>query len=395
VLRNAAVLVDGPRITAVGPYKELRAAHPSAGGAEVRGVLFPGFIDCHTHAIFGAPRIDDHERRALGQSYQAIAAAGGGILESVHDVRARSEAELLALATSRLDALRAHGTTTVEVKSGYGLDRDTELKQLRVAQRLAAAGSPTVVPTFLGAHEVPPEYRDRRDAYVRLVCDDMLPAVAGESLAKFCDVFCEPGVFAPEAARTILEAARRLGLGLKLHADELEPSGGAELGVALGAASVDHLASISDAGIRALGGSETVAVLLPATMSFLGRQRQAPARRLIDAGAVVALASDFNPGSSPTVGLPGVMSLAVSQLGMRHAEVLTAVTVNAAAALGLAADHGQIAPGMIADLVAAEVSDWREVAYWVGANVVTAVWTAGSACPRLSGPISLGLNVQA
>ena len=194
---------------------------------------------------------------------------------------------------------------------------------------------------------------------------------------------------------TILEAARRHGLGLKLHADELDSSGGAELGVELGAVSVDHLASVSDIGVRALGGSDTVAVLLPATMSFLGRLRQAPARRLIDAGAVVALASDFNPGSSPTVGLPGVMSLAVSQLGMRHAEALTAVTVNAAAALGLAADHGQIAPGMIADLVVADVADWREVAYWVGANVVTAVWTAGSACPRLPGPISLGLNVQA
>jgi imidazolonepropionase len=395
VLRNAAVLIEGPRITAVGPYKDLRAAHPEADEVAVRGVLFPGFIDCHTHAIFGAPRLDDHERRALGQSYQAIAAAGGGILESVRDVRARSEEELAGLARSRLDVLRAHGTTTVEIKSGYGLERDTELKQLRVARRLGAAASPAVIPTFLGAHEVPAEFRERRGAYVRLVCDDMLPAVARESLARFCDVFCEPGVFAPEDARTILEAARRHGLGLKLHADELDASGGAELGVALGAVSVDHLASVSDTGVRALGGSATVAVLLPATMSFLGRPRQAPARRLIDAGAVVALASDFNPGSSPTVGLPGVMSLAVSQLGMRHTEALTAVTVNAAAALGLAADHGQIAPGMIADLVAAEVADWREVAYWVGANVVTAVWTAGSACPRPPGPISLGLNVQA
>jgi len=395
VLRNAAVLVEGARITAVGPYAELRAAHPQADEVAVRGVLFPGFIDCHTHAVFGAPRLDDHERRALGQSYQAIAAAGGGILESVRDVRARSEDALAGLARARLDALRAHGTTTVEIKSGYGLARDAELKQLRVARRLAADGSPAVVPTFLGAHEVPPEFRDRREAYVALVCDEMLPAVARESLARFCDVFCEPGVFSPGEARAVLDAARRHGLGLKLHADELEESGGAELGVSLGAVSVDHLASVSDAGVRALGGSATVAVLLPATMSFLGRLRQAPARRLIDAGAVVALASDFNPGSSPTVGLPGVMSLAVSQLGMRHAEALTAVTVNAAAALGLAADHGQIAPGMIADLVAADVADWREVAYWVGANVVTAVWTAGSACPRLPGPISLGLNVQA
>ncbi|HEY6809081.1 MAG TPA: imidazolonepropionase [Gemmatimonadales bacterium] len=395
MLSNAAVLVDGARIAAVGPYRELKAAHPRAEETPIRGVLFPGFIDCHTHAVFGAPRIDDHERRALGQSYQAIAAAGGGILESVRDVRARGESALAALARTRLDALRAHGTTTVEIKSGYGLELAAELKQLRVARRLAADGSPAVVATFLGAHEVPPEFRDRRAAYVKLVSEEMLPAVARESLARFCDVFCEPGVFSPVEARTVLDAARRAGLGLKVHADELETSGGAELGVALGAVSVDHLAGVSDAGVRALGGAETVAVLLPATMSFLGRQRQAPARRLIDAGAVVALASDFNPGSSPTVGLPGVMSLAVSQLGMRHAEALTAVTVNAAAALGLAGERGQIAPGMAADLVAADVADWREIAYWVGANVVTAVWTGGSACPRLSGPISLGLNVQA
>jgi imidazolonepropionase len=392
VLRDAAVLLDGNRIAWVGP----RADAPNVGAqhaeslqvVEVDGVLFPGFIDCHTHAVFGAPRLDDHERRALGEDYKAIAAAGGGILQSVRDVRGRAAGELEALTRARLATLLAHGTTTVEVKSGYGLDLETELKQLRVMQRLAATQPARLVPTFLGAHEVPPEHRADRAAYVRLVCEEMIPAVAREGLAKSCDVFCEPGVFSPAESRAILTAARRHGLALKLHADEFEGSGGAELAAELGALSADHLAAVSDAGIRALAASDTVAVLLPATMLFLGKRAQAPARRLIEAGAAVALATDFNPGSSPTVSLPLVMGLGVSQLGLRHAEALTAVTVNAAAALGLAAERGQLAPGYSADLVVAAVRDWREVAYWLGANVVSAVWTGGSACPTHTAPIS-------
>jgi imidazolonepropionase len=209
----------------------------------------------------------------------------------------------------------------------------------------------------------------------------MIPAVAREKLADCCDVFCEPGVFNIAESRQILEAAQRHGMRVKLHADELEESGGAELAVELGALSADHLAVVSDSGIKALAGSETVAVLLPATMIFLGKRSQAPARRLIEAGAAVALATDFNPGTSPTMSLPLVMAFGVSQLGLRHAEVVTAVTINAAAALGLAADRGQIAPGCVADLIVAGVKDWQEVAYWMGRDVVTAVWTAGSACP--------------
>jgi len=395
VLRDAAVLLEGGRIGGVGSYAELRAAHADAVAEEVRGVLFPGFIDCHTHAVFGAPRLDDHERRALGEDYKTIAARGGGILQSVRDVRARPEAELGALTRARVRALLAHGSTTIEVKSGYGLDPATELKQLRVIRDVASAERAALVPTFLGAHEVPPEFRDRRADYIQLLCDDMIPAVARERLALACDVFCEPGVFDLAEARIILTAAQRCGLAVKLHADELEGSGGAELAAALGALSADHLAGISDTGIRALAASDTVAVLLPATMAFLGTRGHAPARRLVEAGAVVALATDFNPGSSPTISLPLVMALAVSQLGLRHPEVLNAVTVNAASALGLAADRGQIAPGFRADLVSCDVSDWREVAYWLGANLVTAVWTGGSACPLRSAPISLGLHVEA
>jgi len=296
---------------------------------------------------------------------------------------------------TRVRALLARGSTTIEVKSGYGLDAANELKQLRAIRQTAAAERAALVPTFLGAHEVPPEFRDHRADYVRLVCDEMIPAVAREHLATACDVFCEPGVFAVAETRTILTAAQGHGLALKLHADELEGSGGAELAAALGALSADHLAAISDAGVRALAASDTVAVLLPATMVFLGKRTQAPARRLVEAGAAVALATDFNPGSSPTVSLPLVMALGVSQLGLRYAEVVSAVTVNAAAALGLATDRGQIAPGFRADLVCCGVSDWREVAYWMGEQLVTAVWTGGSACPLPAGSVSLGLHVKA
>lgn len=394
VLSGAAVLLDGPRIAAVGPYAELAAAHPRATREEIRGVLYPGFIDCHTHGVFGAPRLDDHRRRALGETYQAIAAAGGGILQSVRDVRERTEDDLYRLARARLDVLRAHGATTVELKSGYGLALEAELKQLRVIARLKGDSSPDVVATFLGAHEVPPEFRARPEAYVSELCDGMIPAVARRRLATRCDVFCEPGVFSTDASRRILEAARRAGFSLTMHADELEGAGGAELAATLGAQSADHLAAVSPAGIQALAAGGTVAVLLPATMTFLGKRTQAPARALWEAGAAVALATDFNPGSSPTVSLPLVMALGVSQLGMRHEEALTAVTVNAAAALGLAGDRGQIAPGMRADLVALDVSDWREAAYWMGANLVTAVFTAGSACRSLEGPISLGGYVE-
>jgi imidazolonepropionase len=387
VLRDAAVLIEGDRIAWVGPRADA-PGRDHVRTVEVTGVLLPGLIDCHTHAVFGAPRLDDHERRALGVDYKAIAAAGGGILQSVRDVRARSEAELEAVTRSRLAVLLAHGATTIEVKSGYGLELEAELKQLRVIRKLAAELPVTLIPTFLGAHEVPPEHRSNRGVYVQLVCEEMIPTVAREGLARCCDVFCERGVFSPTESRQILSAARRHGLALKLHADELEGSGGAELAAELGALSADHLAAVSDAGIRALAASATVAVLLPATMVFLGKRNQAPARHLIEAGAAVALATDFNPGTSPTMSLPLVMALGVSQLGLRHAEALTAVTVNAAAALGLAGERGQIAPGFAADLLVAAVEDWREVAYWMGANVVSAVWTGGSACPPPMAPIS-------
>ncbi len=387
VLEGAAVLIgDDGRIAGVGPLARLREAAPDAAVTEVDGVLFPGFVDAHTHGVFGMARTADRERRARGEDYKAIAAAGGGILSSVRDVRERTADELADLTRRRLRALLELGTTTVEVKSGYGLSTEAELKQLDVIGRMADAG-PAVIPTFLGAHEVPPEFRDRADQYVELVISEMLPAVRRQGIARYCDVFCEPGVFSVPQARRVLEAARQCGLGLKLHADELDPSGGAELAAELQAVSADHLAAISDRGVAALSAGNTVAVLLPGTMLFLGRRQQAPGRRLVDAGAAVALATDFNPGSSPGMSLPLMGMLGVSQLGLLPAEAVIAITVNGAAAVG-AADRGQIATGFRADVVLAAIRDWRELVYWYGGNLVSGAWVGGVGCHIRRGPVT-------
>ncbi len=381
VIDNGAIAVgDDGNILDVGRGGDMRAAFPSAEIEEVEGVLFPGFVDCHTHAVFGAPRVEDHERRARGVGYKEIAAAGGGILSSVRDVRAKSPSELEVLTRARLQMLLAQGSTTVEVKSGYGLSLDAELKQLDVIRALHHQ-RPNLIATFLGAHEVPAEYRDDRDGYVDLVVREMLPAVVQHGLARFCDVFCEPGVFTPGQSRTVLTAALEHGLRPKLHADELDGSGGAELAAELNAVSADHLAAISQAGVDALGNaSDTAAVLLPGTMMFLGREGRAPARRLIDAGAAVALATDFNPGSSPGMSLPLMTTMGVSQLGLVPAEAVIGITVNGAAAVGEANRRGQLAKGFAADVVLASIADWRELPYWYGVNLVAGVWVGGAAC---------------
>jgi imidazolonepropionase len=379
---GAAVLVEAGRIVAVGPQATLEHEHPDAERVDCAGqLLTPGLVDSHTHAVFGRARYEEQELRAAGVGYMEIARQGGGIHSSVRDLRARSEDELFALALHRLTALAAHGTTTVEVKSGYGLSVDDELKSLRVVRRLQQRMSLRVVPTWLGAHEIPLEFRDRgergRGEYVDLLLGEMLPRVAAEGLARFADVFCEPGVFTTAETEAILVASRAAGLSLKLHADELEPAGGAELAARLGAASADHLAAVSDAGVRALADSGTVATLLPGTMLFLGKARQAPARALVDAGAAVALASDFNPGTSPTPNFPLVLTLGVSQLRLSAAEVLVAATVNGAAALGLASETGQLAPGFSADLALWDADDVREIPYWYGDRRCRATWVRG------------------
>ncbi len=378
---GCAVVTDGDRIAAVGDHDELSQHYPAADRVDCAGgVLMPGLVDSHTHAIFGRSRHDEQELRAAGLDYMAIAAKGGGIHASVRDLRSRSEDALVAHALPRLQRLAAHGTTTVEVKSGYGLTVDDELKTLRAIHRLASLTPLRLVPTFLGAHEIPLEARatpqGRRD-YVDLLRQEMIPRVAAEGLATFADVFCEPGVFTVDETRAILQTARAHGLALKLHADELQPGGGAELAALLGATSADHLAAISDSGIAALAASETVATLLPGTMMFLGKSRQAPARDLITAGAAVALATDFNPGTSPTPNFPLILTLGVSQLRMSVAEVVVAATVNGAAALGLADRVGQIAPGFSADLALLDIEDIRELPYWYGDRRCRATWVRG------------------
>jgi len=385
---GVGVGVEDGRIALIAPDDEVgewfHAARSPDTLVDCGGRLITaGLVDPHTHALFGKPRLEDHARRARGDDYKAIAAAGGGILSSVADFRSRSEDALVALALPRLAMLAALGTTAVEIKSGYGLAVEPELKALRAIARLRREVPLQVVSTFLGAHEVPADYRSRRDAYVRLVIEEMLPAVAYAGLASFCDVFCEPGVFSVEESEAILRAAAALGLGLKVHADELDPSGGAELAARLGAASADHLGAISPAGVEALAASETAAVLLPGTLVFLGRSRQAPARALLEAGAIVALASDFNPGSSPSANLPLMMALAVSQAWMQPEEAFLAATANAAHAIRLGGSRGRLAVGAPADLVVWNCRDVRELAYWYGIPLAWRVYASG--CPCLGG----------
>ena len=392
VLTNGAVAVEGERIAAVGPRAELERAYAGARIIDCgRRVLTPGLVDSHTHAIFGRARYEEQERRAAGADYMEIARQGGGIHASVRDVRARGEDELLVLAIPRLERLASYGTTTVEVKSGYGLSVEDELKLLRVIFRASVMVPIRIVPTWLGAHEIPKEARTTpaaRASYVKMLIAEMLPLVVNQRLAHFADVFCEPGVFTVGESREILAAARAAGLGLKLHADELAPSGGAELAAELRATSADHLAAISATGIAALARSGTVATLLPGTMLFLGKGTRPPARALLDAGAPVSLATDFNPGTSPTCNFPLILTLAVSELHMSVAESMLAATVNGAAALGLATETGQLARGFSADLALFDMEDIRELPYWYGDRRCRGTWALGKPCYPSELPIT-------
>jgi imidazolonepropionase len=381
---DVGVCVEGARIAAVGPVSELREQYSDAREIDCRrAVITPGLVDSHTHGIFGRPRYEEQELRAAGLDYMEIARRGGGIHSSVRDLRAQSEDVLFDLTLARVSRLASFGTTTLEIKSGYGLTLADELKTLRVIARLARVLPLRIVPTFLGAHEIPLEHRGSaaaRQAYIDCIVHEMIPAVASEGLARFADVFCETGVYTVDESRAILSAARDAGLLLKLHADELTSSGGAELAASLGATSADHLAAISDDGIAALAHGSTVATLLPGTMLFLGKTKHAPARRLIEAGVAVALATDFNPGTSPTVNFPLILTLGVSQLHMSVAEVFVAASVNGAAALGLADRVGQIAPGFSADLALFDIRDARELPYWYGDNRCIASFARGKPC---------------
>ncbi len=338
--------------------------------------MLPGLVDSHTHLIFAGTREDEFELRLQGVSYAEIAARGGGINATVRRVREASREQLKELARRRLDRMLAFGITTVEVKSGYGLSPADEIKCLEVIAELNREHPCDLVPTFLGAHEIPAEYRHDREAYLRLVIERMLPEVAGRRLAEFCDVFCEQGVFSVAESERLLHAAADHELKRKIHADEFTPLGGAELAARVGATSADHLLHITDAGIEALAAAGTVATLLPGTAFFLGLP-YGPARRLIDRGLPVALASDCNPGSCMTENLPLIGSIACTQMKMLPAEVMAALTLNAAAALGRSDRIGSIEPGKQADLLVCDVPNYKLLPYHFGVNHVGTVIKSG------------------
>jgi imidazolonepropionase len=368
VLEDAYVLCRNGRIEEIGPMRELRPLDDEVVEIDGHGrAAVPGLVDCHTHACFAGDRAAEFELRASGATYEELHAAGGGILSTVRATRAAGEAGLAAAIERHRGWMRASGTTTWEGKSGYGLDRDTELAQLRAVR---AAGG---VPTWLGAHAVPPEFEEA-DAYLDFALTEVLPEAA--KLAEAADVFLERGAFDAAQARRYLEACGRAGLALRLHADQFTEAGGIELAVELGARSVDHLEATGPEGVRTLAGADVTAVMLPAAALVLGRPMP-PARELINAGGAVALATDFNPGSAFCESLPLVMGLACTQMKMAPAEALAACTVNAAHVLGRAGRVGRIAPGYAADILILEAPDWRHLAYHLGGDHVAAVVEEG------------------
>jgi imidazolonepropionase len=389
-----SVLAWDGAIVALGAADEVDQAMAGVGIASdacavvdaAGGLITPGLIDPHTHLVFAGTREREAEQRKRGAGYLEILAGGGGILQTVRATREATDDALVAHGRRWLAEMLRHGVTTIEAKSGYGLDTVTELRLLRVAGALGDEGPIEVVPTFLGAHAVAPEFRGRPDAaeaYLQHVIADQLPAIAEQGIARFCDVFCEHGVFDAHQSRRVLTAGAALGLRPRMHADELRPSGGAELAAEIGAASADHLATPSPAGIEALGvaaddGRPVVATLLPATTLTLMSQHYAPARALVERGVPVALGSDFNPGTSPTANLQLVLAIACLQLKLSAAEALVATTINAARALGLEATHGSIEPGKQADLVVWDVPSLELLPYWLGADLVRAVIKRGT-----------------
>jgi imidazolonepropionase len=383
IIANGALLIRDGSIEAVGPKSEMRAHIRSADEViDARGrVVLPGFVDAHTHAVFAGDRIDEYELRAAGASYEQIAERGGGIRSTVRKTRAASEDDLLEAARRYRQWFLRTGATTLEAKSGYGLALPDEIKLLRVIRRLG------YVPTFLGAHEIPDEYRGDVAAYVRLVIEEMLPAVAKSGLAEYCDAFCEPKVFDVFAARKILSAAAVLGLKPRVHADQLSLSGAAQLAAELRAKTADHLEHVDNNGIEALARAQVQPVLLPASVFTLGSSRFAPARAMIDAGLAIVLATDFNPGSSPTPSMPFVLSLASTHMRVTPAEALTAATINAAYSLDRGGQIGSLEAGKSADFVIHQCSDYREIAYFTGIESADSVYVRGQLVFSRSAPL--------
>jgi imidazolonepropionase len=376
-IENGWVASSQGLITFAGTEDDFRAQvapEPDALTVDAAGLLaMPGFVDAHTHLPFAGDRAREFGLRIQGWTYQQLAERGMGIQTTVKATRAASLDDLLALSLRRLDRMLLGGTTTVEAKSGYGLNLEDEIKQLECLRDLAALHPVDIVPTFMGAHDIPPEYRDRRGEYVRLLVDTLIPEVRARSLAEFFDVFCEPGAFSLEETRTLVEAAKAAGFKVKIHADEFVALGGAELAAELGAVSAEHLIAVSDEGVTRLAASGTAAILLPGVSFFLMMDKKAPARRLIDGGAAVALASDFNPGSSHISAMPFILQLGVFTLGLTVEEAIMATTGNAAYALGRHESVGSLEPGKKMDLLLCDAADHVSLAYDAGRNPVRTV----------------------
>ncbi len=375
VIKDGALLINNGRIAAVGPRRRIEQLSESrrARKLDLHGrIVLPGFVDSHTHLIHATSRAAEYEMRISGATYEEIARAGGGILNSVRKLRGAPADQLKKHALAHLKRFATHGTTTVEAKSGYGLDWPSERKILSLLNELNREQPLEIVPTFLGAHVVPAEFRNRSgktpDAYVDLICREWLPRVVAEHLAEFCDVFCDRGAFSVAQARKIFSAARACGLGLRIHAEQLARTGAARLAVQMHASSADHLEKISAVDVRALANSNVTCTMLPGCCFHLGLTHYGPARKLIDAGAIVALATDFNPGTSPTLSMPMILSLACTQMRMTPAEALAAATINAAYSLGRSDRIGSIEVGKFADLAVFDVADYREIPYYFGVN---------------------------
>ena len=384
IIRDGGMLIRDGKIERVGPGDEIEKNVGDAEVVDAGGrVVMPGFVDAHTHLVFAGNRLDDFERRARGETYEQIAKAGGGIWSTVQKTRAASELDLLTQAKKHANWLLRCGTTTVEAKSGYGLTVEDELKILRVLRQLKEEVPLEIVPTFLGAHAVPRELSP--DEYLDVVLTEMLPRVTAEKLAEFCDVFCERGYFNIDQSRKILSAAKKVGLSLRGHVDQLTNSGGAKLMAEMGATTADHLEQTDEQGIAALKNANVQPVLLPGSVYALGSSRYPHAREMIEAGLAIVLATDFNPGSSPTPSMPMVLSLACTQMKMSPAEAITASTVNAAYSVNRGARIGSLEPGKLANFVIFDCEDYRELAYWFGIPQMHSVYVRGECVSRSGG----------
>lgn len=381
IIEDGSIWMENGVIQAIGTTEELQRKYANRiADAEIIDafgkLVTPGLIDPHTHVAYGGSREHEFEMRLKGSTYMEIMNAGGGIHSTSRMTREATEDEIIVQTKNRLDSFLAHGVTTIEGKSGYGLNVETELKQLRVMQRLQVEHPIDIVPTFMGAHAVPEEFKGKEDEYVDLIVNDMLPKVADEKLAKFNDVFCEVGVFTPEQSKRILEAGKAHGLTPKIHADEIEPYGGAELAAEVGAISAEHLLKASDNGIEAMAKHRVIACLLPATALYL-RETAARGRKMIDAGVPVAISTDCNPGSSPTTSMPLVMNLACISMRLTPAESLCAATYNAACAIQMEDRVGSLEIGKQADIVLWNVPNYQQLQYLFGVNHVNSVWKKG------------------